>query len=178
MIEKSKPERKTTSKEAEKSTQASKSTGRVTQRRSSKNGSKTNVKAKETNTPNNIKKKEAFLEALELNMGIVSQACKAAGIGRTTVYDWRKADEAFASAMDEINEIVYDFAESKILEQIREGNTAVLIFYAKTKMKSRGYIERQEIAVSDAPAFVIKGNPEAASRVINMIKEKHGKTGS
>ena len=38
-----------------------------------------------------------------------------------------------------------DIVEAKILSGIREGNTALMIFYAKTKLKNRGYIERQEI---------------------------------
>ena len=46
---------------------------------------------------------------------------------------------------DEIEELG-DLVESKIVQGIQEGNTTLAIFYAKTKLKHRGYIECQEVA--------------------------------
>jgi hypothetical protein len=37
----------------------------------------------------------------------------------------------------------------KLLNAIREGKTAELLFYLKTKGKKRGYVERQEITGID-----------------------------
>jgi hypothetical protein len=31
------------------------------------------------------------------------------------------------------------------MKQIQEGNTACIIFYCKTKLKHRGFVERQEV---------------------------------
>ena len=42
-----------------------------------------------------------------------------------------------------------DYAESQLHKQIGEGSTSATIFYLKTKGKSRGYIERQEITGAD-----------------------------
>lgn len=85
--------------------------------------------------------KKAVLKALEQSLGIITTACKEAGIGRTTFYQWRKEDPAFDEAVREISEVTLDFAESQLLKQIKAGNTAATIFLLKTKGKNRGYIE-------------------------------------
>ena len=92
--------------------------------------------------------KRAMLEALDKSLGIVSTAAKTAGIDRTTHYNWLKDDPEYKAAVDQIQESVIDFAESHLYKLIKEGNPAANIFYLKTKGKSRGYIERQEVEVS------------------------------
>lgn len=89
-----------------------------------------------------------MLEALDKSLGIVSTAAKTAGIDRTTHYNWLKEDPEYKAAVDQIQESVIDFAESHLYKLIKEGNPAANIFYLKTKGKSRGYIERQEVEVS------------------------------
>ena len=89
--------------------------------------------------------KKAILEALEKSLGVVTTACKIVGIGRTQFYQWLKDDEVFASEVKDIENIALDFVESKLFENIRDGKTSETIFYLKTKGKSRGYVERQEI---------------------------------
>ena len=97
----------------------------------------------ESNRSDNIKSK--LLEALEEHHGIVTNACKAVGIARSTFYEWVKNDESFKQQVDEIQDVAIDFVESKLFQQIDEGNPTSTIFYLKTKAKKRGYIERQEI---------------------------------
>jgi hypothetical protein len=89
--------------------------------------------------------KKALIESLEKTLGVVTTACKMAGIGRTTFYKYYKEDLEFKKAVDDIENIGIDFAESQLHQQIRDGSTAATIFYLKTKGKKRGYIERQEI---------------------------------
>ena len=89
--------------------------------------------------------KKAMLEALEQSLGVVTSACKKVGIGRTTHYDWIKTDEEYKEAVESIEDIALDFAESQLHKQIKDGNTAGTIFYLKTKGKKRGYIERTEV---------------------------------
>ena len=89
--------------------------------------------------------KKAMLEALEQTLGIVTSACKKVGIGRTTHYEWLKTDEDYKKAVNSIEDIALDFAESQLHKQIKDGNTAGTIFYLKTKGKKRGYIERTEV---------------------------------
>jgi len=89
--------------------------------------------------------KKAMLEALEKSLGIVTTACKTVGISRQTFYQWLKDDEAFASDVNDIENIALDFAESQLLKQIRDGNPTSTIFYLKTKGKKRGFVEKQEV---------------------------------
>ncbi len=90
-----------------------------------------------------------MLEALEVSLGIVSTAAKKANIDRTIHYDWLKSDPEYKAAVESIQESVIDFAESHLYKLVKEGNPAATIFYLKTKGKKRGYIERQEIEVTE-----------------------------
>lgn len=92
-------------------------------------------------------KKKSLLEALEKSLGIVSTACKKVGISRRTYYNWYNNDSLFKSAVDDINEMALDYAESKLHGLIKDSNVAAILFYLKTKGKSRGFIERNEVAV-------------------------------
>jgi hypothetical protein len=89
--------------------------------------------------------KKRMLEALEKSLGIVTTACKSAGIHRSTHYEWLHSDEKYKNEVESIQEITLDFAESQLHKQISEGNTSATIFLLKTKGKARGYVERQEI---------------------------------
>tara|TARA_R100001015_G_C4526319_1_gene93934 strand:- start:317 stop:652 length:336 start_codon:yes stop_codon:yes gene_type:complete len=92
-------------------------------------------------------KKKTLLEALEKSLGVVSTACKKAGISRRTYYNWINTDSNFKKSVEDINEMALDFAESKLYELIKDSNVAATLFYLKTKGKARGYIERSEVAV-------------------------------
>ena len=94
---------------------------------------------KQSNKTAHLKKET--LAALGQSLGVVSTACKAVGIRRERYYDWLKNDTKFAEQVNDVLEVSKDFVESKIYEGIRDGNTALIIFYAKTKMKDRGYVE-------------------------------------
>lgn len=105
------------------------------------------MEAVKTNTSNN--KKEAMLEALDKSLGIVSTAAKMVGIDRSTHYAWMKSDKDYKKAVDSIQDGVLDFAESHLYKLVKEGNPAATIFLLKTRGKTRGYIERQEIEVQE-----------------------------
>lgn len=92
-----------------------------------------------------MKSKEKFLENFKLSLGNISISCEASGISRQTYYNWIKQDTDFANECKDIEERNLDLAEMKLLNAIREGKTAELLFYLKTKGKKRGYVERQEI---------------------------------
>jgi len=100
--------------------------------------------------------KNKMLQALEKTLGVVTSACKLAGVGRTQYYTWLNEDEEFKTRVNDIENIALDFAESKLHEQIEEKNTTATIFYLKTKGKHRGYIERLDHNVQitkDIPLF-------------------------
>lgn len=101
------------------------------------------------------KDKDKFLEVFASKMGNVSKACTAASISRQTFYDWIK-DKDFANKVDEVKEGLLDFAEHQLLSNIKEGKTAEILFYLKTKGKKRGYIERSEIDTIGDKMFEVK----------------------
>ncbi|QDP62826.1 MAG: hypothetical protein Unbinned579contig1003_21 [Prokaryotic dsDNA virus sp.] len=93
-------------------------------------------------------KKETILQALENSLGVVTVACKQAGIPRSTYYKWLKEDEDFKKEVKEIENIALDFGESQLHKQMKEGSTAATIFFLKTKGKRRGFVERSELDLS------------------------------
>ncbi len=96
-----------------------------------------------------MKSKEKFLDNFKLSLGNISISCEASGISRQTYYNWLKQDAEFQQTCKDIEERNLDLAEMKLLNAIREGKTAELLFYLKTKGKKRGYVERQEITGAD-----------------------------
>ena len=109
-----------------------------------------------------IHKKE-LIDALNGCKGIVSKACKSVGLSRTQYYNYYNDDPEFAKAADEAQENAIDFVEGKLFEKINgvsvirytsKGEEEVyeqppsdtaIIFYLKTKGKSRGYKETSEV---------------------------------
>lgn len=108
--------------------------------------------------------KKAMIAALEKSLGIVTDACRSAGISRTTHYEWMKTDPEYKLEVESIEDIAHDFVESKLHEKIKgiemgkvgldgevqtyslpPSDTAI-IFYLKTKAKKRGYIETNNTA--------------------------------
>lgn len=87
-------------------------------------------------------KKEEFLQAFESSACNVSVSCKKVGISRNAFYEWKKNDPEFLQAVEDQNESLLDFAETMLYKGIKDGKTAELIFFLKTKGKKRGYIER------------------------------------
>jgi hypothetical protein len=110
--------------------------------------------------------KKAMIEALEKSLGIVTTAAKMVGIDRTTHYLWMREDETYKEAVEGINDMAIDFAESQLnvlmqgashevvtnrgdIVEIKDApNPSSIIFYLKTKGKKRGYVEKQEVELS------------------------------
>ena len=90
-------------------------------------------------------KKKLMYEAMTSQLGVVTAATNQVGINRTTHYKWLKEDENYRIWIEELPELTGDFVENALLRQIKSGNTACIIFYCKTKLKNRGYIEQQNI---------------------------------
>jgi hypothetical protein len=80
-------------------------------------------------------------------------ACQKAGVGISTAYEWREADETFDRtvivARKQGYENAVDFAENKLMklindEEKREHGKSVR-FFLETRGKDRGYSKRAEI---------------------------------
>ena len=66
-------------------------------------------------------------------------------VSRSVYQKMYNTDKDFKMACDDVQEQLLDEGESMLHKQIQEGNTAAIIFFLKTKGKSRGYVERTEI---------------------------------
>lgn len=90
-------------------------------------------------------KKQKLIKALEESHGVITNACKKAGISRAQFYRYLNADEKFKTQVEDVQEQAIDFVESELFKQIKNGNITGQIFYLKTKGKHRGYIEKTQI---------------------------------
>lgn len=100
---------------------------------------KEDVKANKTNA-----NKKKAIEALRSTAGNITAACTAANISRTQFHKWRNEDPEFAQIVADVSDSAIDMAETALMKQIQDGNTACIIFLLKTRGKERGYVERQE----------------------------------
>lgn len=93
--------------------------------------------------------KRAMLEALEKSLGIVTTAAKSVGIDRSTHYKWMESDPEYKEAVESIDDIALDFAESQLHKQIKNGEVSSTIFYLKTKGRKRGYAEKLNLSITE-----------------------------
>lgn len=118
---------------------------------------KTNKPNKENKTAQLKKRQKVMLQALRVHKGLVTHACNAANVGRTTHYKWLRECEDYKIAVDEIDDFVLDEIENAAMRMIEEGkNPAIIIFYLKTKGKKRGFVEKQEIEFSAGDMTTIR----------------------
>jgi hypothetical protein len=121
-----------------------------------------------------LKRKAAMLTALKHSMGIVTPALEMINLSRSVYYNWLKTDPGFREEVNAIEESRYDFVETKMVERINAGSDTMLIWYSKTKMKHRGFIERTEVEVTNTPAFVVKPEQKGVNKVMDIIHKKTG----
>ena len=100
--------------------------------------------------------KKKLLISLEKNLGIVTTACKEIGINRDTYYEYYNSDPEFRRKVDDINEIVIDFAETQLYKKIKEGSEKSILFLMKYKGKKRGYTDSIDITSNGKDITEIK----------------------
>lgn len=76
------------------------------------------------------KKKAAFLAAFE-EMHVVSDAAKAADVGRSTVYEWAEKDAEFAKAWDELVDRSTDLLEREAYRRAAVGVEEPVFYQGK-----------------------------------------------
>jgi len=91
-----------------------------------------------------VQRKKFIVDALKASMGVVSPACELLGLRRATFYEWYREDKAFKKKVDSLKDYALDFAETKLHQQMKDGNTTALIFFLKTQGKKRGYAQESE----------------------------------
>ena len=90
-------------------------------------------------------RKQQILDLYSKKACNVSAVCSVVGITRKTFYDYINSDEEFKELIEEAREALLDNAESILQKKILSEDTTSLIFFLKTRGKSRGYTERTEI---------------------------------
>lgn len=101
---------------------------------------------KETTAKRITTKQRKFLDVFPKKLCNIAQTCKSVEISRETFYRWYDNYDNFKKEIDEARENTYDDLESKLYKlALVDENPTILIFMAKTKMKERGYIEKQEM---------------------------------
>lgn len=90
-------------------------------------------------------RKDAMLAALMKTLGVVSMACQMIGIARKTHYEWRREDEAYDQACEDLIEVKKDFVEHALMKAVSAGEVSAVIFANRTLNRDRGYIERSEV---------------------------------
>jgi hypothetical protein len=92
-----------------------------------------------------IPSKQALIEALREADGNMASVARKFNCHRSLVWQSVDGDPKLRELTEELTETFIDIAESELFKQIREGNTAAIIFFLKTKARHRGYSERLEL---------------------------------
>ena len=92
-------------------------------------------------------KKEKFLKSLSTGVPNVSKAIKAAGIGRTMAYEWRKDDPKFAQQWEDAYQNAVDNLEETAWQRAQRRDNpsdTLLIFLLKGHRKER-FAEKTQV---------------------------------
>lgn len=120
----------------------------------------------------NLLKKAKFPESIKKARGFITVACRQAGIDINTYYAWRNADPEFKKLCEDAilaqQEENGDFVESKLMKQVDKDNITAIIFYCKTKLKERGYVERVETTGKNGEAIQTESKVETNLRTVEQ----------
>lgn len=83
------------------------------------------------------------------SMGNILTISRRLNVDRGTIYNYIKRWKSVRVAIRNQKELKKDLVEDKMFKRIMEGSDVMAIFYAKTQMKDRGYVERQELVSFD-----------------------------
>lgn len=128
------------------------------------------------------KKEAAFLDSLRSGASI-SMACADAGVGRSTVYEWRVADDAFRVAWDEAVEEGTDrmedeayrravqgtskpvYQSGKLVGHVQEYSDTLLIFSLKARRPEK-YKDRVSNELSGSVTVKDERSPDEIAQAI------------
>ena len=96
---------------------------------------------------------DRLLEAMTKSLGNVTIACNGANLSRQAHYSYMDKYDSYKKEIEEIKEMAIDFVEGKLFSQIKADDTTSIIFFLKTRGKSRGYSERFEIESKEVDEF-------------------------
>jgi len=121
--------------------------------------------------------KAELIKVLVESKGIVTTACEKFDIPRSTYYLWYNSDQEFKEAVDDIHNVVLDFAEGRLYDLVQKGDVTATIFLLKTRGKKRGYVEKSPD--EEQPPVIISVNVDKAETVAigkDLMEEVFGKS--
>lgn len=92
-----------------------------------------------------VNKKADFVASLPSCAWSITETAKKVGISRKQYYEWLQLDADFAADVLAAHEERKDWIETALMKEIKDKNTACIIFACKTQLKDRGYVERSEL---------------------------------
>src|ERR1700756_5465712 len=96
-------------------------------------------------TRRTIQKRQQFLELLS-ESGNVRASCAALNLCRSTLYQWRASDSAFAAAWDSALELGADGLEDEARRRAMAGSDILLMFLLKA-LRPEKYRERSQVHI-------------------------------
>jgi hypothetical protein len=100
---------------------------------------------------------EEIEEAIEKSLGIQSLAAEMLGMTYHGIYKRIKNSDRLKAKLDEASRKAVNFAESKLMSAIKEGNLTAIIFFLKCR---GGYSEKSEQHITgDLPPLVFNVIP-------------------
>ncbi len=111
---------------------------------------------------------EQVLAGITGSLGIKKVIAQKLNIHRNTVELYLRRWEAAREAYNEEVNTVGDMAESVIIRSIQHEEVETAKWYARMKLKDRGYVERQEISGPDGGSLI----------TVNIIRRNTNTEGS
>ena len=82
--------------------------------------------------------------ALKYCRGMIATAAHNLGVNRSTIYDRVQKSEKLRAIIEDERERMTDFAESKLIDSIKNGSDSAIRYYLSTQGRNRGYVLRTE----------------------------------
>ena len=113
-------------------------------------------------------------KALETHRGCVYLAAESLGLWPSAVYARIAKSPELRELLDLYDGRLVDLAELKLQQAVRDGERWAVQFLLKTKGRSRGYVERQEVEASGRVKLELepKVGPEldrAIGRILDVL---------
>lgn len=106
------------------------------------------------------------LRLLKYAFGIgctIREACIYAGIGETTYYEWREADEKLASEIDKLRQDPVLKAKQVLIDSIKDGDVNTVKWFLERKKKDEFSIKQETMITGD------EENPLAIQTITRTI---------
>jgi hypothetical protein len=102
-----------------------------------------------------------IIDALTRSRGMVYVAARLLDCSPLTIKKRIEVSDKVRETVDAQAELFVDTAELKLIESVNNGDSWAIQFALKTKGRSRGYVERQEISGPDGGAIPLTAVPYA-----------------